>query len=115
MVQRSKLRHPRSEQKSGDGDQATRPYSTLHGDDAAPGDVAGGRRSLFAPGETLRIAVALDAVGPPRHAAVLNDLFWTLYSKLAAVLESHRVVCEVSRWISSVRSTAFPWLTSEAT
>ena len=40
--------------------------------------------------------------GSTRHTAVLNDLFWTVYSKLAAVLEGHRVVYEVSRWISTV-------------
>ncbi|EIW69172.1 hypothetical protein TREMEDRAFT_31499 [Tremella mesenterica DSM 1558] len=67
------------------------------------------RKSLFAPAETLRIAVALDAAGPAKHAVILRDLFWTLYSKLAAVLENHRVVYEVSRWISSVSrvSTCF--------
>lgn len=39
---------------------------------------------------------------PPRHSLILRDLAWTLYSKLAAVLEGHRVVYEVSRWISAV-------------
>ncbi|WWC59934.1 uncharacterized protein I303_102497 [Kwoniella dejecticola CBS 10117] len=61
------------------------------------------RRSLFAPGETHRIEISLGATGPPQHAAILRDLFWTLYSKLAAVLEGHRVVYEVARWISSRR------------
>ncbi|WRT65409.1 uncharacterized protein IL334_002352 [Kwoniella shivajii] len=61
------------------------------------------RRSLFAPGESHKIEVSLGATGPPQHAAVLRDLFWTLYSKLAAVLEAHRVIYEVSRWISSRR------------
>jgi exocyst complex component 4 len=60
------------------------------------------RQSIFSPSDTLRIAVSLDAMGPPRHAAILKDLFWTLYSKLAAVLEAHRVVYEVARWIPSV-------------
>lgn len=50
-------------------------------------------------------ASSLDAIGPPQHAEVLRDLFWTLYSKLAAVLEGHRVVFEVARWISSVCQT----------
>ncbi len=67
------------------------------------GDFAIRRKSLFAPGDTLRIAISLDTVGPPKHAAVLRDLFWTLYSKLAAVLEGHRVIYEVARWISSRR------------
>lgn len=48
------------------------------------------------------LPIALYTVGPPHHTALLKDLFWTLYSKLAAVLEGHRIVYEVSRWISSV-------------
>lgn len=40
--------------------------------------------------------------GSTRHEAILRDVIWTLYSKLAAVLEGHRVVYEVSRWISAV-------------
>ena len=59
-------------------------------------------RSLCASVETTSIAASLNAVGPPRHAAIMQDLFWTLYSKLAATLEGHRVVYEVARWISSV-------------
>ncbi|KAK6906905.1 hypothetical protein I203_100894 [Kwoniella mangroviensis CBS 8507] len=61
------------------------------------------RRSLFSPGETHRIEMSLGVTGPPQHAAILRDLFWTLYSKLAAVLEGHRVIYEVARWISSRR------------
>lgn len=61
-----------------------------------------GRKRLFSPAETSRIEISLGAAGPPEHAALLKDLFWTLYSKLAAVLEGHRVMYEVSRWISSV-------------
>lgn len=60
------------------------------------------RQSVLNPSDTLRIAVSLDAMGPPRHAAILKDLFWTLYSKLSAVLEGHRVIYEVARWIPSV-------------
>jgi exocyst complex component 4 len=48
----------------------------------------------------------LDAAGPPRYALILKDLFWTLYSKLGAVLESHRAIYEIARWISSV---SLPW------
>lgn len=59
------------------------------------------RKSLFSSAETSRIEISLGAAGPPQHAALLKDLFWTLYSKLAAVLEGHRVMYEVSRWISS--------------
>lgn len=47
---------------------------------------------------------SLEISVSPRHSAILRDLIWTLYSKLAAVLEGHRVVYEVSRWISAVRS-----------
>lgn len=54
-----------------------------------------------APGSTI-LALSLDVIGPPHHAAILRDLFWTLYSKLVAVLEGHRVAYEVARWISSV-------------
>lgn len=61
------------------------------------------RHSLITAADSLRIAVSLDTMSPPHHAAVLKDLFWTLYSKLAAVLEGHRVVYEVARWIPSVR------------
>jgi exocyst complex component 4 len=50
----------------------------------------------------MRLSNSLDVGGPPQHAAILRDLFWTLYSKLAAVLEGHRIVYEVARWISSV-------------
>ncbi|KIR32052.1 exocyst complex component 4 [Cryptococcus deuterogattii MMRL2647] len=60
-----------------------------------------GRKRLFSSAETSRIEISLGAAGPPEHAALLKDLFWTLYSKLAAVLEGHRVMYEVSRWISS--------------
>lgn len=61
--------------------------------------------SAFTPSQSLRMAVALEA-GPPLHALILRDLFWTLYSKLAAVLEGHRVLYEVVRWIASVGVTA---------
>lgn len=53
--------------------------------------------------DTLRVVVSLDATGPPENAIVLRDLFWTLYSKLAAVMEGHRAVYEVARWIASRR------------
>lgn len=60
------------------------------------------RHSLVTAADSIRIAISLDTMSPPQHAAVLKDLFWTLYSKLAAVLEGHRVVYEVARWIPSV-------------
>lgn len=52
--------------------------------------------------DTLRVVVSLDASGPPKHAVVLRDLFWTLYSKITAVMEGHRTVYEVVKWIASV-------------
>lgn len=51
---------------------------------------------------TTILALSLDVVGPPHHAAILRDLFWTLYSKLVAVLEGHRVTYEIARGISAV-------------
>jgi hypothetical protein len=57
--------------------------------------------------ETPVKTVTIDAMGPPRHATILRDLFWTLYSKLAAVLEGHRVVYEVARWLSTVSHDSF--------
>ncbi|ODN76972.1 hypothetical protein L202_05535 [Cryptococcus amylolentus CBS 6039] len=53
--------------------------------------------------EVSKFDVSFEATGPPQHVALLNDLFWTLYSKLCAVLEGHRVLYEVSRWIASRR------------
>lgn len=97
----------RSEQRREDEEAAGSTYSLSNGDAVATpllGDAAVRRRSLVAPAQTLRIAVSLEVASPPRHALILRDLFWTLYSKLSAVLEGHRVVYEVSRWISSVSS-----------
>jgi exocyst complex component 4 len=53
--------------------------------------------------DTLRVVLSLDGGGPPKHAIILHDLFWTLFSKLSAVMEGHRAVYEVSRWIASRR------------
>jgi exocyst complex component 4 len=69
-------------------------------------DVASQRRSIFAPTEARLNTVALDAAGSSKHTMVLRDLFWTLYSKLGAVFEGHRVVYEVARWISAVSAVA---------
>lgn len=60
--------------------------------------------TVFGPLDTDSTSIKLG--GSQRHAAVLRDVIWTLYSKLAAVLEGHRVVYEVSRWISAVGQTA---------
>ena len=66
------------------------------------GRALSGRLKALMTLETLRAPVFHDAISPSKHSAVLQDLFWTLYSKLAAVLEGHRVVYEVVRWISTV-------------
>lgn len=60
------------------------------------------RRSEAQDEYTAPRLATLEMGASPQHAAVLRDLFWTLYSKLAAVLEAHRIVYEVARWISSV-------------
>nr|ODN98653.1 exocyst complex component 4 [Cryptococcus depauperatus CBS 7855] len=92
----------RSEQHREEVDFATRPMSLLAAPDNTHSAVnSNGAKSLFAPTEMVRIEVSLGAASPPQHTALLNDLFWTLYSKLAAVLEGHRVIYEVSRWIST--------------
>jgi exocyst complex component 4 len=57
----------------------------------------------------------LEMGASPQHAAILRDLFWTLYSKLAAVLEAHRIVYEVARWISSVSRWPADLIPSDAT
>ena len=36
------------------------------------------------------------------HRRILRDLFETLFDKFVAVLEGHRVIFEVCRWIFSV-------------
>lgn len=51
--------------------------------------------------EELRLpALELHAKGPDRDA--LSDLFWTLYSKLDAVIQGLRVLYEVSNRVGSV-------------
>jgi hypothetical protein len=65
--------------------------------------IATRRKSPFVAADQLRVTLTLVAVAPPKHAVILRDFFWTLYSKLAAVLEGHRLIYEVARWISAVR------------
>ena len=57
-------------------------------------------KALFNPTDAGQ--TSLTAASSPRQAIILQDLLWSLYSKLAAVLEGHRVLYEVSRWISAV-------------
>lgn len=91
----------RSDQRRDDSALA-RPQSVSFIAGDATTDRSTRRQSLITPTESLRIAVSLDSMGPAHHAVLLRDLFWTLYSKLAAVLEGHRVIYEVARWIPSV-------------
>lgn len=53
----------------------------------------------------LRLA-ALEAHAGRADREPLSDLFWTLYSKLDAVLQGLRIVYEVSNRIGSVRKSA---------
>jgi hypothetical protein len=64
-------------------------------------------QTIFGSAETATASIKLG--GSPRHAAILRDVIWTLYSKLAAVLEGHRVVYDVSRWISAVSLEGRPY------
>ncbi|CAL1695106.1 unnamed protein product [Somion occarium] len=51
---------------------------------------------------SLRLA-SLEASSKPIDQEIMKDLFWTLYSKLAAVLQGLRVVYEVANRIGSRR------------
>lgn len=53
--------------------------------------------------DTALLLSGLETAGTPSEAETLRDLFWTVFSKLNAVIEGHRVVFEVVNRISSVR------------
>ena len=57
---------------------------------------------------SLRLA-ALESSAKDADHEVLKDLFWTLYSKLDAVMQSLRVVYEVANRIGSVSGTLGAW------
>ncbi|ORX36436.1 Sec8 exocyst complex component-specific domain-domain-containing protein [Kockovaella imperatae] len=46
---------------------------------------------------------SLDGLARQQDIVTLRDLFWTLYSKMNAVLEGYRVAYEVCRWIAARR------------
>lgn len=56
----------------------------------------------FLPASALR-SVALESSSKQIDHEILRDLFWTLYSKLYAVVQSLRVISEVATRIGSVR------------
>ena len=58
---------------------------------------------------SLRLAALESSVKEADHE-VLKDLFWTLYSKLDAVMQSLRVVYEVANRIGSVGDASRPCL-----
>ena len=58
---------------------------------------------------SLRLA-ALESSAKETDHEVLKDLFWTLYSKLDAVMQSLRVVYEVANRIGSVGDASHPYL-----
>ncbi len=52
--------------------------------------------------DTAVLLAGLESAGSLTDAETLRDLFWTVYAKLHAVIEGHRVVFEVVNRISSV-------------
>jgi exocyst complex component 4 len=62
----------------------------------------------YLPASALR-SVALESSAKQADHEVLRDLFWTLYSKLLAVVQGLRVISEVSNRIGSVGSSARSW------
>ncbi|KDR85374.1 hypothetical protein GALMADRAFT_234199 [Galerina marginata CBS 339.88] len=61
-----------------------------------------GMRSVLLKSCTLRLT-ALESLAKRVDHEILNDLFWTLYSKLDAVAQGFRVVTEVANRIGSRR------------
>ncbi len=57
--------------------------------------------------EVLRVA-ALETAGNQIQVETLRDLFWTVFSKLRAVLESHRLLYEVTTRLSLRRDLKDP-------
>jgi exocyst complex component 4 len=64
--------------------------------------VPGRSKDGFLSASSLRLA-ALESTAKHADHEVIQDLFWTLYSKLDAVIQGLRVVYEVSNRIGSVR------------
>lgn len=55
---------------------------------------------------------SFDLMSSNVHSTTLLDLFWTLYAKVLAVLEGHRIIFEASRSISIVSFVLEDSLTS---
>ena len=92
--------------------QAASAYIYVHGKSKSKHPPTAGRglesdRAEMA--ASLRLA-ALESSAKEADHEVLRDLFWTLYSKLDAVMQSLRVVYEVSNRIGAV-SSAFRTVT----
>lgn len=67
------------------------------------------RSSLTAPGNLSLGAVRMSALETgqvERDSETMRDLFWTLFSKLDAVLQGHRVIFEVVTKISSRKASS---------
>lgn len=69
-----------------------------------PSSAVGGSRGLTL--SNLRLK-SLESSVKPADQEILRDMFWTLYSKLDAVLQSLRVVYEVANRIGSVSCRLF--------
>ncbi|KAF8519097.1 Sec8 exocyst complex component-specific domain-containing protein [Hysterangium stoloniferum] len=67
-----------------------------------PSNLMGGSRNLTITLTGLRLT-SLESSVKPADQEILRDMFWTLYSKLDAVLQSLRVVYEVANRIGSRR------------
>jgi hypothetical protein len=77
--------------------QSLRLQTIIEGSRSAP--TAG----LPRPGKPRLRNEALDQSDSADQAETLLDLFWTVYSKLRAVVEGHRVVSEIVGRIGMVR------------
>lgn len=92
--------------------QAASAYIYVHGKSKSKHPPTAGRGLESERAEmaaSLRLA-ALESSAKEADHEVLRDLFWTLYSKLDAVMQSLRVVYEVSNRIGAV-SSAFRTVT----
>lgn len=71
-------------------------FRSSHTSTLLSGSLVGSRASGLGRGSSSTESTALE-----RGAETMRDLFWTLFSKLDAVLQGHRVVHEVAAKISS--------------
>lgn len=73
----------------------------LLGDGPLPPVQKAGIENSFSKSFTLRLS-ALESLATRVDHEILRDFFWTLYSKLIAVVQGFRVVTEVANRICSV-------------